>query len=483
MALRSRLAEAGYTANGVLERIGELGQAGLGRNITVPASRELGPSNDPLATLIKLFILQQDVPSRDVAFLEGEAGEYLTEHDGCVRATVDVRPYGSPDDGASGWVVSDLTPGLDLVTTPTRPDYVLGVSPASTTLAQMTMRTPVQRALDLGTGCGVQSLHLAQHAKSVVATDVNPRALTMARESAALTGVSVDIREGSLFSPVAGEQFDLIVSNPPYVMSPPSEDSSTLTYRETNFTGDGLLQSILRDAPAHLAPGGSLQLLTNWAILEGQAWDERIRSLVIPLNLDVWVIERERLDKYSYIEMWLADAGLAGTPEWRPAYERWLEYFAELRIAEVGMGWILVTDAGRATPHIRVESWPHAVQQPVGPVFARHRAAVDAAIAPDEQLLASRPRLVDVRQETVGAPGAGDPEHIVFRQTTGLLRGMTTDTAFAAVLGALDGDLTVQQVLDAVAQILELDPSQFTVDMLAKLRKALEEQYLVPEGS
>jgi len=60
---------------------------------------------------------------------------------------------------------------------------------------------------------------------------------------------------------------------------------------------------------------------------------------------------------------------------------------------------------------------------------------------------------------------------------------MTTDTAFAAVLGALDGDLSVQQVLDAVAQILELDPSQITVDMLAKLRKALEEQYLVPEGS
>ena len=49
--------------------------------------------------------------------------------------------------------------------TPIRPDFVLGVSSASSTLAQLTVRDPVGRALDLGTGCGVQSLHLARHAE------------------------------------------------------------------------------------------------------------------------------------------------------------------------------------------------------------------------------------------------------------------------------------------------------------------------------
>lgn len=480
MTLREVLLAVGYTADGVLERIGALGQAGLLRNITVPAARALGDATDPLATLIKVFILQQEVPATDLGFLAGTADPYLCITDGRARASVDVRPYGSPDDGASGWVVSDLTPGLDLITTRTRHDYVLGVSPASTTLAQITMRTPVERALDLGTGCGVQSLHLAQHAHTVVATDVNQRALTLAHDSAQLTGVEVDFRSGSLFEPVAGEQFDLIVANPPYVMSPPSEENETLTYRETNFVGDDLLQAILRDAPTYLAPGGSLQLLTNWAIGEGEAWDTRIRTMVEPLGLDAWVIERERLDKYTYIEMWLADAGLAGTSAWRPAYDRWLEYFTALGIAEVGMGWILLTDARRAKPHVRIESWPHAVSQPVGPVFAHHRAAVDAATASDQALLSSRPRLVDVRQESVGAPGAEDPEHIVFRQTSGLLRAMSVDTAFAAVLGALDGDLTVEQVLTAVAHILGLDLAQVVTETLPKLRGALEEQYLVP---
>ena len=144
----------------------------------------------------------------------------ITADGGSVRAVVELRPYASPDDGASGWLVSDLTPGLDGIVEPTRPDYVLGASPASLTLAEITMRGHAGRALDLGTGCGVQSYHLSRHADRVVATDLNPRALRLARLGAALSGMDVDFREGSLYEPVVGERFDLIVSNPPYVMSP-----------------------------------------------------------------------------------------------------------------------------------------------------------------------------------------------------------------------------------------------------------------------
>lgn len=477
MSLRATFTACDYTADGVLNRIGESGQAGLGRNVTVPASRALAGDSDELATLIRLFILQQELPSEDAAFLG--ASPFLAHEQGRVRAVVDVRPYGSDDDGATGWLVSDLTPGLDHAATPTRADYVLGASPASTTLAQLVIRREVGAALDLGTGCGVQSLHLARHARRVVATDINERALTLAQASAELSDARVEFRLGSLFEPVAGEQFDLIISNPPYVMSPPTRDGDTLSYRETNFAGDGLLQAILRDAPRHLAPGGNLQLLTNWAIVEGMDWAERLRPWLADTGCDAWVIERERMDKFSYIELWLADAGLAGTPQWRPAYEQWLDYFEELGIVEVGMGWILLTKAGRAEPHIRIESWPHAVQQPVGEVFARHRAAVDAALLSDEELWASRPELVGVRQETMGVPGAEDPEYIVFRQTTGLLRGMRADTVVAAVLGALDGELTVGQVCSAVAQLLGREPASVARQVLPEIRGALEEQYLI----
>lgn len=481
-ALRDALTSARFTVDAVLDRIGEAGQDGLLRNSTVPADRALGPADDALALLVRLFILQQDVPTAaltgviDVPALT--AAGYLRDRGADVSAAIDIRPYGSADDGASGWIVADPTPGLDTLMTPTRPDYVLGVSPASTTLAQVTMRRPVERALDLGTGCGVQSLHLARHARRVVATDVNPRALELAALTARINDVAVDLRAGSLYEPVRGERFDLIVSNPPFVMSPPGEDSQRLTYRETNFVGDSLVETLVRGSADHLSPGGSLQLLTNWAILDGP-WEDRLREWV-PRGCDAWVVERERLDVYAYIEMWLADAGLAGTPRWRPAYDEWLAYFDRLGVQGVGMGWILVTAAGRAEPHLRLETWPHAVAQPVGEVFDRHAAAVDSATMPTAELLASRPRLVDVDQETIGRPGADDPEHIVFRQRTGLRRALKADTALAATLGALDGELAVGQVLAAVAQVLEVDAAELAASVVPALRDALLDQLLLP---
>lgn len=479
-ALRAQLEAADYTADAVLERIGEEGQAGLGRNCTVPADVALAGERDPLATLIRLFILQQRVPLGDVAAALDvdplvDAGHLARDADG-VRALVDVRPYGSPDDGASGWIAADPTPGLDHAMSPISPDYVLGVSPASTTLAQITMRDQVGDALDLGTGCGVQSLHLSRHAQRIVATDVNGRALGLARLTAALGGVDVDLRNGSLYEPVAGERFDLIVSNPPFVMSPPSDEAATLTYRETNFESDSLVETLVRGAADHLNPGGSLQLLTNWAILDGPR-EDRLREW-IPQGCDAWIVERERLDVFSYIEMWLTDAGLAGAPGWRQAYDDWLAYFDRLGITGVGMGWILITRAERAEPHIRLETWPHAVAQPVGDAFARHAAALDAFHLPTAELLTSRPRLVDVVQETIGEPGADDPEHVVFRQRRGLLRAIKADTALAATLGALDGDLTVGQVVAAVAQVLEVDANELAADVLPRIREALLDQFL-----
>lgn len=477
--LRESFLKAGYTVDRVLDRIGEPGQEGLGRNVTVPAHVALGDDRDALATLIRLFLLQQEVDPADLEALPDLLAfpGLLCSQGGRVRARVDVRPYGSPDDGASGWVVSDLTPGLDHVMTPTRPDYVLGVSPASTTLAQITMRTPVKSALDLGTGCAVQSLHLSRHARRVVATDVNPRALALAGLTTGLNRVEIDLRCGSLYEPVEGQRFDLIVSNPPFVMSPPSGEGETLTYRESNLEGDRLVETLVRGAADHLQPGGSLQLLTNWAILD-EPWEERLRRWV-PEGCDAWFIERERLDVFAYIEMWLTDAGLAGTARWRPAYDAWLSYFDGLGIRCVGMGWVQVTNAGRAEPVVRFESWPHQVAQPVGDVFARNAAALDAFQLPTAELLASRPALVDVEQETIGVPGAEDPEHVVFRSRVGLLRAIRADTAFAATLGALDGDLTLGQVLGAVARVLDVDVTDLAADLIPLVRDALRDQLLV----
>jgi hypothetical protein len=174
-----------------------------------------------------------------------------------------VRAYG--DEDHDWWVVCDLTPGLDGKRPRVDADHVLGITSASTSLAQLTVRRPVGSALDLGTGCGVQALHLASHAERVVATDVNPRALAMTRLGAALNEVDVEVREGSLYEPVAGERFDLIVTNPPFVVSPPGGE--LLVYRDSGLPGDDVVRRLLTEAPARLNDGGWCQVLANWVHL------------------------------------------------------------------------------------------------------------------------------------------------------------------------------------------------------------------------
>ncbi|PIE21027.1 MAG: transferase [Arachnia propionica] len=474
------LAAAGYTTDAVLARIGQSGQSALGRNTTLAAARALGDAQDALANLIRLFVLQQVVSEEalreSLPIEDMVAAGLVTGSEGKLRALVEVRPYELTD--RDGFVVSDFIPGLDHAPVTVAADYVLGASPASRTLAQIVARDQIESALDLGTGCGVQALHLAQHAQRVVATDLNPRALSLARLSAGLNRVEADFRQGSLFEPVTGEQFDLIVSNPPYVMSPPA--SARLTYREGVMIGDGLVETIVRQAPAHLRDGGRLQLLTNWAIIDAQPWQDRLSAWVADTGADLWVVERERMDPYEYIEMWLADAGLVGSASWRSDYESWLAYFEQLGITEIGLGWIHLAKAGRENPDIECEQWPHSVAQPVGEVFSRRQAALDAATAETAELLASRPRLHQVNQEQLGAPGAADPTHIVLRQQTGLLRAMQVSTNEAAVLGALDGDLSVGEVMGAVAMLLAEPVDSLIEQVLPTIRLALRHQYLVP---
>ena len=84
-------------------------------------------------------------------------------------------------------------------------------TPTARVLDSLTPRPRVDRALDVGTGSGIHALLAAQHARQVIATDVNPRALAYTELNAALNGLrNIETRQGSLFEPVEGETFDLI---------------------------------------------------------------------------------------------------------------------------------------------------------------------------------------------------------------------------------------------------------------------------------
>lgn len=497
-SLAEALRRSGYRFDEVVARINDSGQRALARNSTVAASRALGDAEDPQATLIRLWLLHQPVrrgaaeaalpPLQPLA----DAGLITVDRDR-VRAALEVRPYASDGDpsgdagaeGVDGWVVADLSPGLDALAPPMRTDFVLGTSPAAAQLAQLTMRTPVASALDLGTGCGVQSLHLARHCDRVTASDLNPRAIEMARLTFALNQLEVDLRHGDLYAPVRDERFDLIVTNPPYVIAPPEPATSRLTYRQGAMSGDELVATVVRQGADRLTDGGALQVLGNWAITDPDSWGERLEAW-IPAGCDAVFSERERLDPYEYAEIWLADAGLLGAPDYLARYDAWIDYFDRLGITAVGLGWIAVFrnahrgGGGTPRPTIRFEQWPHAVEQPVGPAYAAMRDGFVAARCSEPELMAIRWRLAsDVVSESIATPGAEDPSHVVFRQQRGFRRGVEVDTALGGVLGACDGDLELGRIIDAVAALLEADAADLRADLAPRLRRLVADGFLI----
>jgi len=481
--LRQALRAAGYGYDAVATLLGPVAHTALGRNETTPGLRVTG-GGSPLETLTRLWPLQATVAGRDLdralPDLVGPlvAAGLLTRDGGEVRAAVDVRPYA--DEGHQWWVVSDLTPGLDQAAVEVAPDHVLGISPASTSLAQLTVRDPVGSALDLGTGCGVQSLHLTQHAGTVVATDVNPRALDMTRLTAALNEVDLDVREGSLLEPVAGETFDLIVTNPPFVVSPAT--GTRLVYRDSGLPGDEVVRRVAAEAPRHLAPGGRCQVLANWIHRRGEPWQDRVAGWLGGSGCDAWVVQREVADPAQYVELWLKDAGAQHRPGWTERYDAWLAWFEEQHVEAVGFGWLHLRRVEDRAPVVHLEDWPFEVEQPLGPEVAdRFRRTDVLAGADDEALLGSRLRTrVDVRQETVGEPGAADPEAIVLRQQRGMRRARRVDTVEAGLVGACDGDLTVGQILAALADLLGEDPAALARDRIVAVRELVADGFLLP---
>jgi methylase of polypeptide subunit release factors len=465
--------------------------AALARGETVPALRAT-TGGSPMETLTRLFVLQAEVAAADLRGALGDVDTLLAHgvlrtpvtgapaRDDPVGAALDIRPYAADD--VDFLVVSDLGTGIGGARGPVRPDHVLGIGGASTTLAQITVRAPVGRALDLGTGCGVQALHLAQHSGAVVGTDTNPRALAMAALTAGLNDVELDLRRGSLFEPVAAERFDLVVSNPPFVVSP----APRFAYRDGGLEADELCRVLVEQAAGHLADGGTCQLLANWLHVRGQDWRERVAGWLAPTGCDAIVLQREVLDPMEYAETWLRDGGDDPTsPAYVQAYEAWLDWFDARGVEAVGMGWISMRAAGSSRPRTQLEDLRHPVVQPVGPDLAGWLDRVDRLRRLDDGALLGTPLRLspDVRVDTGSAPAPGgtglDPTAPRVRQLTGLCRSGAIDALGVAVLAGVDGSRPLGRVLDEVARAHGMDPADLGTAAAGAVRTLLEEGFLL----
>ncbi|WP_324650389.1 DUF7059 domain-containing protein [Georgenia sp. H159] len=495
-AVRADLAER-FTRSEVEDVLGPVATAALGRDEPVAARRATAASPEPAAVLTRLFMLGVPVTRAELdaalprtttagatavglVTAAGEAG------DDEVRATVDLRPYEASDAAgeARWWVASDLgelATGASL-----HADHVLGIGGASLTLARITVRDRRPLVLDLGTGCGVQALHASRHADAVVGTDVSRRALGFAAFNAALAGVALELREGSLLEPVRGERFDLVVSNPPFVITPPAAHAAGLPvmeYRDGALPGDSLVRDLVAGVGAHLAPGGVAQLLGNWEHHAGEDWRERVSAWLAAAGTDGWVVQREVQDPAEYAHTWLRDGGLRpGTALFDAALSAWLDDFAARGVDGVGFGYLTLrrpADDARAPWH-RVEEVDAPVHRALGGHVAEVLAAQEWLATHDDTALAgSRPVVAaDVTEERYLRPGEPDPLVLQLRQGAGFGRTVRPGTLVAGAVGACDGELTLGQIVGGLAVLLDQPADVVAAEVLPAVRDLLLDGFL-----
>ncbi len=487
-ALREDLAAAPFGVEAVEERLGPVAAAAFGRGQTLPARRAVAGASDPLGVLIACFSLGLPTAADDLAVALPRTGVtgavelgIVEPHGAHVVALCDLRPHGDDLDH-TWWVASDPTEHARSGPLPV--DHVLGIGGASTTLASWTPRTPVARALDLGTGSGVQALHLSGHAESVVATDLSERALGYAAFNAALNAATWDLRGGSFLDPVAGETFDLIVSNPPFVITPRAEGVPHYEYRDGGAAGDDVVAALTKGVGAHLAPGGIAQLLGNWETTEGEDWRDRVGEWVAESGLDAWVVQRDVQDPAEYAELWSRDGGhLPGTPEHDALVGAWLDDFAARGVTQIGFGIItLHRPTVEREPFVDLVEIGGPVASPMGPTIAAGVATRDhlAGIDDDAVLETAWRCAPDVTTETHAEPGATDPHVIVLRQGGGLRRAIRLDTLDAAFVSVCDGELTARQSLTAISGLLDLPTDEALATGVTLIRRLAADGFLRP---
>ena len=319
----------------------------------------------------------------------------------------------------------------------------------------------------------------------MVATNLSSRACALTQFNAALNEAVIDVREGSLFEPVEGETFDLIVTNPPFVITPDSVRGAAglLEYRDGGMDRDNLIRAVLRGAPACMNEGGTLQMLANWEIPADRnpdtQWSWRVDSWLDGLPVDAWVVQRDVLDPARYVDMWIRDSGgqLMARADYERAFTSWLADFRRAGTGAIGMGFVALRrldEAEAASGGKRAYDLSLDGHAPHG----RDVAWALASLRAPELWEVALTRASDVREERHYVPGSPDPELLIMHQGGGLGRSVPVSSAVSAVVGASDGELTVGQIAAAVAMLTSVEVDDVRAEIEAPLRDLIRWGFL-----
>jgi SAM-dependent methyltransferase len=293
--------------------------------------------DERFALLASLFGFGRAVPRRRLGDLDvdGLAGLGVVDADG-----ESIRPRMHLDELDGLYVLSDVDPD--------GPEAVAGVSGSGWRCAVYTPRPQVDSVLDVGAGSGMQALLCARHARRVVATDVNPRALELTDLNVALNGFAhVETRIGSYMEPVAGERFDMIVANPPYVMAP----EARVLRRDSGSSDDTLSRMLLDQLPEHVNEGGLAVLQGQWAHASEGTWWRSIADVLSGRGIDGFAIRHADAGPLEHAIFW-ARGDHPGDPDgFADTVRRWRDSYRALGIERIATAVVVMRRRARGAPN------------------------------------------------------------------------------------------------------------------------------------
>ncbi|MDJ0711089.1 MAG: methyltransferase [Woeseiaceae bacterium] len=435
-------------------------------------SREITTPN----VLIRLFLLGSTIDEATVReFLPGGLVSVLADHgmlsieNGLAEPRIVIIP------------VEDLlfvSDAYHVLGGPEASEFVLPASTHSANFLRLTtIRDPVDRALDLGCGCGILTLFAARHARTVVASDISEAAIRYTKINAALNGFeNVEYRLGSVFEPVAGETFDLIVSNPPFVIGP----SDRFEYRDNRLQLDEFCRVLVREAPRYLNEDGHLQMLCEWVEIANEPWRQRVESWVSGLGCDGWALHSAPRSPYGYVQQRTSDISGEGVDA-GAAVEEWTRYFEEHNVHAIHPG-MLVLRKRNGNNWLHFQNLPADVEIEAGGAVARQIAACDflEACGDDESLQSASLCLADAL--AAYQQGEDDPNGptIVLKLTDGLSMDAEIDGTVAAFINFFNGERTVGECIAEFSKATSASAEQLAPDLLSIVRTFVLRGFLEP---
>lgn len=297
-------------------------------------------------------------------------------------------------------------------------EAVMGLGATTSKLCRAAAaRGPLGRALDLGCGAGTCALVLSRIAREVVATDISERAVALCRINAALNGIgNVSVRQGDLFTPVRGEAFDLVVSQPPFVPRPDGAKEASFLYG--GAVGDEIALRLFATIAPHLAEEGRALVVVEWPERGGAAIEERIGGAIGRDDVDTLVLRTPTTSSDEHAVAYAAGAHAALGDDFERDARLRREHLERLGIEGLTLTLVVLRRRRRSAP-----AWTRVVNVAAWPAIDPTARRIDAMVAAQD-LVGDAPALLraklrmpagTVLSEEQDGPGADLPSRVLAR--------------------------------------------------------------------